>query len=94
MNSTLRSLLFWMVLVVVGVLIWQFSTAFAGKTEAPLPFSAFLKYVDDNLNGTSAEVPGIGSEENAAMKKQIAALQQHLETVQGELRSLKQSLGA
>ena len=26
LNSTLKSLLFWMVLVVVGVLIWQFST--------------------------------------------------------------------
>ena len=29
LNSTLKSLLFWMVLVVVGVLIWNFSTAFA-----------------------------------------------------------------
>ena len=47
MNSTLKSLLFWMVLVVVGVLIWNFSTAFAGKTETPLPFSTFLKQVAD-----------------------------------------------
>ena len=28
MNSTLKSLLFWMVLIVVGVLIWKFSTTF------------------------------------------------------------------
>ena len=28
LNSTLKSLLFWMVLVVVGVLIWNFSTKF------------------------------------------------------------------
>ena len=28
LNSTLKSLLFWMVLVVVGVLIWNFSTTF------------------------------------------------------------------
>ncbi len=48
MNSTLKSLLFWMVLVVVGVLIWQFSNAFAGKSENTLPFSQFLKAVDDN----------------------------------------------
>src|SRR5204862_612934 len=48
LNSTLRSLLFWMVLVVVGVLIWQFSTAFAGKQENTVSFSAFLKSVDDN----------------------------------------------
>ena len=47
MNSTLKSLLFWMVLVVVGVLIWNFSSAFAGKPETPMPFSEFLKKVDD-----------------------------------------------
>src|SRR5690242_16211071 len=46
MNSTLKSLLFWMVLIVVGVLIWQFSTSFQ-RTEAPMPFSLFLKHVDD-----------------------------------------------
>ena len=28
MNSTLKSLLFWMALVVLGVLIWNFSTHF------------------------------------------------------------------
>ena len=28
MNSTLKSLLFWVVLVVIGVLIWNFSTKF------------------------------------------------------------------
>ncbi|MBW8712821.1 MAG: ATP-dependent zinc metalloprotease FtsH [Acidobacteria bacterium] len=32
----------------VGVLIWQFSTAFAGKQENTLAFSAFMKLVDDN----------------------------------------------
>src|SRR5689334_21760999 len=46
LNSTLKSLLFWMVLVVVGVLIWNFSNAFAGKSEAPLPFSQFIEQVD------------------------------------------------
>ena len=46
MNSTLKSLLFWMVLVVVGVLIWNFSTAFAGKSENSMQFSEFLKQVD------------------------------------------------
>ncbi len=46
MNSTLKSLLFWMVLVVVGVLIWNFSLNFSGKAETPMPFSAFLKHVE------------------------------------------------
>ena len=34
MNSTLKSLLFWMVLIVVGVLIWQFSTQFQRAENA------------------------------------------------------------
>ena len=37
-----------MVLVVVGVLIWNFSNAFAGKSENPMAFSEFLAKVDDN----------------------------------------------
>ncbi len=45
MNSTLKSLLFWMVLVVVGVLIWQFSN-FPSKDE-PITFTKFLRYVQD-----------------------------------------------
>ncbi len=47
MNSTLKSLLFWMVLIVVGVLIWQFSTGLQ-RNEAPMAFSAFLQHVDKN----------------------------------------------
>ncbi len=45
MNSTLKSLLFWMVLVVVGVLIWQFSN-FPSKDE-PITFTQFLRDVQD-----------------------------------------------
>ena len=33
MNSTLKSLLFWMVLIVVGVAIWNFSTKLAGQHD-------------------------------------------------------------
>ena len=58
MNSTLKSLLFWMVLIVVGVLIWQFSTSFQ-RTEAPMPFSQFLKKVD---NGEVVSVVMTGNE--------------------------------
>ena len=47
MNSTLKSLLFWMVLIVVGVLIWQFSTGFQ-RSETPMTFSEFMKHVDDD----------------------------------------------
>jgi len=41
LNSTLKSLLFWMVLIVVGVLIWNFSTTFQ-RAESPMAFSEFL----------------------------------------------------
>jgi cell division protease FtsH len=58
LNSTLKSLLFWMVLIVVGVLIWNFSTTFQ-RSEAPMAFSTFLKHVD---NGEVQAVTIVGSE--------------------------------
>ena len=50
MNSTLRSLLFWMVLVIVGVLIWNFSTTFQAREEV-IPFSEFVQQLDTNKDG-------------------------------------------
>jgi cell division protease FtsH len=44
LNSTLKSLLFWMVLIVIGVLIWQFSM-FSQRSENPMAFSNFLEQV-------------------------------------------------
>ncbi|MGE3842689.1 MAG: ATP-dependent zinc metalloprotease FtsH [Vicinamibacterales bacterium] len=46
MNSTLKSLLFWMVLVVVGVLIWNFSTTFQTRDKT-IAFSEFVKLLDE-----------------------------------------------
>jgi cell division protease FtsH len=46
LNSTLKSLLFWMVLVVVAVLIWNFSANFS-KGPQQIPFTTFLKDVND-----------------------------------------------
>ena len=46
MNSTLKSLLFWVVLVVVGVVIWNFSTKFGQPRERVVPFSEFMTQVD------------------------------------------------
>jgi len=45
-NSTLRSLLFWMVLVVVGVLIWNFSATFQTRDKT-VTFSEFVKQLDE-----------------------------------------------
>jgi cell division protease FtsH len=58
LNSTLKSLLFWMVLVVLGVLIWQFSASLQ-KNETPMAFSTFLKHVEA---GDVAEVTISGNE--------------------------------
>ena len=41
MNSTLKSLLFWMVLVVIGASIWQFSTTSSAATNE-IAFTEFL----------------------------------------------------
>ena len=45
MNSTLKSLVFWIALVVVGVLVWNFSTRFQTSAQ-PLTFSEFMTSVD------------------------------------------------
>jgi cell division protease FtsH len=45
LNSTLKSLVFWMALVVVGVLVWNFSTRFQTAAK-PMNFSEFMMAVD------------------------------------------------
>ena len=45
MSSTLRSLVFWMVLIVVVVLIWNFSTQFQTRDNS-VTFSEFIRWVE------------------------------------------------
>ena len=45
MNSTLKSLLFWVVLVVIGVLIWNFSTKLQ-RSDHHVTFSQFMQQVE------------------------------------------------
>ncbi len=63
MNSTLKSLLFWMVLIVVGVLIWNFSTNFVNQRESVISFSDFMDRVDAgqvaSVTITGSEVAGV-----------------------------------
>ncbi|CAN5700299.1 ATP-dependent zinc metalloprotease FtsH [soil metagenome] len=47
MNSTLKSLLFWVLLVVMGLLIWNFSSTWAGGSEQKIAFTEFLDKVRD-----------------------------------------------
>ena len=58
MNSTLKSLLFWMVLVVVGVVIWNVSTKFQTR-ERTATFSEFMSWADA---GTVASVEIAGQD--------------------------------
>ena len=44
MNSTLKSLLFWMVLIVVAILIWQFMNF--PRSDNQMAFSVFLDHLE------------------------------------------------
>jgi cell division protease FtsH len=57
-NSTLRSLLFWVVLVVIGVLIWNFSTKFQ-QHDQTITFTQFMSWAD---SGSVASVTITGQE--------------------------------
>ena len=62
MNSTLKSLLFWVVLIAVGLLIWNFSTNFQ-RAENQISFSVFLKHVQQgevaSVTITGNEITGV-----------------------------------
>ena len=64
MNSTTRSLLFWMVLVVAVVLVWSLSSQFR-TGDTPVDFSEFIRWVDtgvvDRVELTGNEIVGTSS---------------------------------
>jgi cell division protease FtsH len=64
LNSTLKSLAFWIVLVVVGAAVWNLSTNFKKPTTV-LPFSDFMAQVDA---GQVAEVTISGNEITGKLK--------------------------
>ena len=64
MNSTLKSLLFWMVLVVIGVLVWNFSTRFQRSDQA-ISFSTFMTQV---VAGQVSSVTITGNEISGVLK--------------------------
>jgi cell division protease FtsH len=61
-NSTLKSLVFWMVLVVVALGVWNFSNRFQSPST-PVPFSAFMTDVEagkvEKVTITGQEISGI-----------------------------------
>ena len=64
MNSALKSLLFWIVLVVVGVLVWNFSTRFQTRDKA-ITFSTFMTNVG---SGQVSSVVITGNEISGTLK--------------------------
>ena len=58
MNSTLRNLLFWLVLAVVVVVVWNFQTTFSPRDRS-VPFTEFMTWVD---SGQVAAVTVAGNE--------------------------------
>ena len=64
MNSTTRSLLFWMVLVVVVFLVWNLSSQFR-PGDTPVSFSEFVRWVNtgqvDRVELTGNEIIGTSS---------------------------------
>ena len=61
MNPTLRGLVFWTVLLGVGVLIWNFSAQFQARDNA-VTFSEFIRWVDagqvETVTLTGNEITG------------------------------------
>jgi cell division protease FtsH len=61
-NTTFKSLVFWMALVVIGVLVWNFSTKFQTSLK-PLTFTEFMGSVDsgqiDRVTITGNEITGV-----------------------------------
>ncbi len=71
MNSTLKSLLFWMVLVLVVLLIWNFSTNFQQR-DSVVSFSEFIEKVNGgqvaSVTITGSEVTGLYKADNQAFR--------------------------
>ena len=71
MNSTVKTVVFWLVIVLSGVLLWQVVKAGnSGAKEREINFSEFLSQVDQ---GNVTEVTMIGHEVRGKFKNDKAA---------------------
>ena len=75
MNSNVKTLVFWIVLVCVGVLVWAVIQAGGGKREEVLTFSQFLNDVDAGrvksvtINGT--DVKGVFKDDQSKVLRTV-----------------------
>ncbi len=85
MNSTLKSLLFWLVFIVCGVLIWQFTTTLQ-KSAQLVSFTKFMEYVDtDQINSVLISGNEITAKATGAAKPASAAYRTYAPVVDGNL---------
>ena len=90
MNSTLKSLLFWMVLVVVGVLIWNVSTRFQ-QNDQSISFSEFIAAVESghDVPEPAPPVPALdGVFEETDVWRQAEDLRAYRVVREAELRDI------
>ena len=93
MNSTLKSLLFWVLLVVLGLLIWNFSSTWAGRSETKIAFSDFLQRVQDkqvaSVTITGNDIVGemVGGKGDGTGKFRTYAPEGHYTGLANELRA-------
>ncbi len=67
MNSTLKSLVFWMILVVIGVLVWNLSNQF----KAPATVLTFSDFMNQVANEQVAAVTITGTEVTGTFKNDV-----------------------
>ena len=76
MSSTLKSLLFWMILVVVAILVWNFSTTFQAR-HTVVTFSDFIEKVE---SGEVASVVITGNEIVGTLKNARSVQEEQFRT--------------
>ena len=71
MNSTVKTIVFWLVIVLAGVLLWQVVRgANSGAKEREINYSEFMSQVDQN---NVTEVTVVGNDVRGKLKNDKAA---------------------
>ena len=96
MNSTLKSLLFWVLLVVLGMLIWTYSSSWTGGHETKITFSEFLQKVQAKqvakVKMTGNDI--VGEMKDGATKFRTYAPEGHYTGLANELRAAEVDIEA
>jgi cell division protease FtsH len=89
LNSTLKSLLFWVLLVVLGMLIWTYSSSWTGGHEQKITFTEFLDRVQ-NKQVAKVKITGndiVGEMKDGVTKFRTYAPEGHYTGLANELKA-------